>query len=213
MDFIPALPTYGSDYAAKNVWSWFEALLRDFDGIAYYKHPIIGSSSGSQPDFTIIAQPFQPMVVTCIRYRIEDIVAVSEEQWSVIEGGNTKEIDSPLLEMDDFVVGLQQRFDRERGIRRKLNVCPVFALPLISAREFQQKFGLEIPNSIRRTEDVRDQLKRHSEDLSEIQWKLAKSVMQSATPLNRQIGIRPKAARRLGDAIRILESDIANLDL
>jgi len=48
MDFIPALPTYGADFSARNVWGWFEQALQQYDGIAYYKHPIVGS---------VLAQP------------------------------------------------------------------------------------------------------------------------------------------------------------
>jgi superfamily I DNA and RNA helicase len=213
MDFIPALPSYGTDYSAKTVWGWFEAALKAFDGISYYKHPIVGSASGSRPDFTILAQPYQPIVVSCIRLRLEDIVAVDEQEWVINDGGSQKSVDSPLLEMDDFLVGLQQRFDKERAIRRQFSVVPVIAFPIIAAADFKAKFNLEFPNSIWRAEDAASVLIQHSKQLSQREWRTAKSVMQSATPLNKISGPLPKTAKRLGEAIRLLESDIANLDL
>jgi len=82
MDFIPALPTYGTDLSARKVWEWFEAAVRNDDGIAYYKHPIVGSSNGTQPDLTILARPYQPLVVSCIRLRLEDILAVTNKNGS-----------------------------------------------------------------------------------------------------------------------------------
>lgn len=213
MDFIPALPTYGTDYAARNVWGWFEAALHDCDGVAYYKHPIVGSASGSRPDFTILAQPYQPIVVTCIRLRLEDIVTVGDEEWVINDGGTLRTTDSPSLEMDDFLVGLQQRFDRERIIRRRFVVVPVMVFPIIAATEFQAKFGVQFENSVWRAEDVSSVLVPHTKQLSEREWKTAKSVMQTATPLNRITGTLPKTAARLGDAVRLLDSEIANLDL
>lgn len=210
---MAALPTYGTDFSARNVWGWFEAVLHPDDGIAYYKHPIVGSSSGSQPDLTILARPYQPVVVTSIRYRLDDIVTVNAQEWVINDAGENRTIDSPLLELDDFVVGLQQKFDKERTIRRLLNVVGLVSFPIIAAADFRAKFNMELDNAIWRAEDVRAALVRHVNPLSDREWKTAKSVMQSATPLNKIGGPLPRTTTRLGDAIRILESDIANLDL
>ena len=211
MDFLPTLPTYGSDIVAQTVWSWFEARLRGTDGIAYYKYPTVGGAFGAKPDLTIVARGFQPIVLRCVPYQLQDLVSVQADTWEIRKNGGTEQIDSPNMELDDFRVGLQQKFDRERRLRKKITVVVGLVMPMISAAEFTKRFG-EIEAALWSEQDV-DSFLTPSEELDDQEWKLARSVMQAAVPLNKSVGVIPRTPQNFGEAIKILEADIALLDI
>src|SRR2546430_14082007 len=127
LQFIPSLPTYAEDETAQRVWQWVKERFNNEEGTCYYKHPIVGATSGIVPDLTLLVRTNQPLAIRCLPYQLQEIEAVDQDIWKV----KNAEIESPLLELEDFVVGLQGRFDKERMLRRRLKPQAVIALPLI----------------------------------------------------------------------------------
>lgn len=214
MQFIPSDHTYATDTAAASVWESLNDILRGVDGIAYYKHPIISSTTRAVPDLTILARGFEPTVVKILAYAIEELTHVTGEVWNV--GGEF--VDSPLLELEDYSIALNHQFEQTRPLRSLLQTHSVLIFPLVSEAEFIGKFGEEAT----RPEDSdvtmvfgrnpTSALKSSPRELSDDQWKLAKSVFQGLTPLNRGKGVRPIDTSKIGRAIRVLEREIALLD-
>src|SRR5262245_1830167 len=124
MRFLASLPTFGEDRAATLIWARLSQAIGDLDGICYYQHPPIPWAQ-SAPDLALLARGYEPLAIRCIAARIEEITSVSEKTWTI--GG--AEINSPLMDLDDFAVGLQQRFDRDRTLRRRFLPRSMAAFP------------------------------------------------------------------------------------
>ncbi|MGA3318762.1 MAG: CHAT domain-containing protein [Candidatus Korobacteraceae bacterium] len=99
MDFLPTLPSYGSDLCAQTVWSWYEELLREQEGTAYYKHPIVGTSGAAQPDLTILTRLNHPIVVKIVSTEIDSLLEVGDERWTIQRGDQEEEILAPDAEI------------------------------------------------------------------------------------------------------------------
>lgn len=215
MQFIPAIHTYKSDIAAQNVWAILSEWLGDVDGYAYYRHPSLGSGRGIVPDFVILSESHGSLVVRVLDYTIDDIHEVNEEYLKV----NGKEINSPILDLEDFKVALKYRFDQERKLRDRIQLNSLLALPNITKHGFEEKFP-----EIEKCYENWDTLFRiwkdgasntfppKSEALDGLSWRLAKSVFQSASELNRGPYRDLQSAKTLGEAIRALDRNIALLD-
>jgi superfamily I DNA and RNA helicase len=219
MEFIPSLPTYADDFPTQTVWNAIRQALGDGEGIAYYKYPILSSMGGAKPDLTILTRRYQPVVIRCLNFQLADLRKLEDEEWHVSAGGEKQTIDSPLLELDDFKVGLQQRFNKERTLRRRLDPRSVLALPQVPRHAFIQKFGEVLENqkldfTLWQTGDKIDEIFSPIEPpLTDVEWKLTKSVIQAAVPLGRNaLGVVPKTANTLDSAMKILENEIALLD-
>lgn len=210
MQFLASLPTFGQDLAAQALWTRLKDFLRDTDGICYYKHPIIAWTT-SVPDLTLLARGFEPLAIRCIPCSLDEVSDISEKSW-VIAG---QERPSPLLELDDYVTGLQQKFDRERILRRRFKARSALALPLIVKRDFQKRFRGIIPTdvgTIWSNVNVENVLVRTEGELAEREWQLAKSVFQGIHVINKGVEDLPEATTTKGNAIRMLEKEIALLD-
>lgn len=210
MQFLASLPTYGHDQAVKNIWSRFKDQLGDVDGICYYKHPVITSTTRSVPDLTLLANGFQPLVIKSLDLTIDDIDSIEEMTWTV----KSALVDSPVLELDDYVIGLQHKFDKERVLRHRLEVIGVIAFPLISKGEFETRFN-SLPEHIKAVWadlDIDTVLTTVDAPLDHREWLLAKSVFQGVSPLNKGGVGSSQSAETLGEAIKILDKEIALLD-
>lgn len=212
MEFIAAIPDYADDIPAKVIWTALESRLRDRDGIAYYKHPIIGSAGGKAPDLAILARDVDPIAVVCKSVDLQDLTDLQDFVWTV---RNFQE-GSYAAEADDFAVSLAGRFDRERLLRRRFSPIGVLALPLIGRGEFKAKFpDFEPPTSVRLLfagEDPGGVVRLLSYPLSEQEWGLAKSVFQAAAPLTRFSPSVPTKSKKIGPAIKEMDKRIAQLD-
>jgi len=183
--------------------------IEHIDGICYYRHPVIAWAN-SVPDLTILANGYEPLAVKCMHCDIQELKEISDLQWQI----DGRFISSPLLDLDDYLTGLQQKFDRERLLRRKFKAVSAIALPLISRIDFEKKFCV-LPRETKviwRDLDFSNVLIPSSGSLSPRDWKLAKSVFQGINPLNRGVNDAVETAGNMGHAIRILEKEIALLD-
>jgi len=213
MDFIPTLSSYASDTTAQTVWAWFKARIGAETGIAFYRYPNVGGPDLPQPDLMTLTRDFDPLVIRCANWHTENILGVSDSFWRVKEGGEVQEVDSPLLVIDDIAIAMQEKFDRERPLRKALKVRKVFALPLVDRTEFERKFG-EQHDILWEAVDVPRFLTNITPPLDDEQWRLAQSVTQAAVPLTRRRNLKtPLEPQTFREALDILENDIALLDM
>jgi superfamily I DNA and RNA helicase len=211
MQFLASLPTYGQDQAAKNLWERLREALGEVDGICYYKNPVISSATRMVPDLTLLAFGYQPIAIKSLEHNLEDITAIDQLNWEISEWP----IDSPLLELEDYVLGLQHKFDRERNLRNIFRSVGVIAFPFINQVQFEEKFGRLESEHIRfiwSDLDVNEILIPINPSPDEQEWTLAKSVFQGVNPLNKSGVNTQKISGTFGEAIRLLEKDIALLD-
>jgi hypothetical protein len=201
MKFVPSLPTFESDLAAKTTWTRIEERLGFVDGLGLYGHPTLAlSASRKRPDLIVLAQGYAPLVVVVVRADINQISAVSPEAWNV----NGVAAESPVVEAEDFVASLDGSFARERKLRNSVRTRGLVALPQISKAEFLQKFG-ECDGRVQwlwSDEQSDDPLPQLETPLGHEEWKLATSVLQGASPLNMQAGLPREQAERKGPPVR-----------
>jgi len=212
MQFIPTIAGYADDLASSAVWNALESKLKDVDGIAFYRHPILRTAGGACPDLTVLARGFQPILVKCISYTIDDLVECSESTWKLSTG---TEFESPFVQLEDFAFALVARFDSQRVLRRIFEPVVVVALPNITRADFLAKRPGANDDVVfifqdLAIEDALVQLKTLGED----QWRAALSVVQNAIPLQRapQSTLAPEEGHTIGAAMRSIDRDIALLD-
>lgn len=214
LQFIAALPTFDTDQAAQLVWHWLVDKLQDVSGVCYYKYPIVGFGGSEIPDFTLLVRGYQPFAIRCVDFDLADIQSIDQDSWQVRDGGKSKTIDSPFAVADDFKVWLNQRFERERPLRGKVSPVGVVAFPLITRQSFLEKFDVPHDSQIfwRDGELLERFLNDNTCNLTDDEWRIARSVLQAATPINIASGPTPSKADTIGKAIRVLEKRIALLD-
>lgn len=208
--FLPATPDYARDEVSQTVWNWIKERFQDTEGTAYYKYPVVRATSGTIPEITLLTRTHHPLAIRCLPNTITEIQSIDDEIWIV--DGNP--IDSPILELEDFVIGLQASFDRERLLRKMFSPKAALALPLVSKAEFCDKFsGTSIDSlaiwSNGDTSHLKLPLKR---PLSDQEWRLARAVFQGVRPLSASATRSTGKAKTLGTAIKESEKRIALFD-
>ncbi|MDD1686412.1 ATP-binding domain-containing protein [Methanoregula sp.] len=210
IELVVTLPKYGSDVASQHIWLKISTAFPELNGVCYYMHPILKTRSGVVPDFTLLTQSHQPVVIRCLPYQIDEIKNLNEKFWIV----NNEEIDSPIQEAGDFVFLLKSKFGADRDLRKRLEPYCILALPSITKKEFESKF----PNTLNDTlviwkdSDINTFLKEISPRLTDVEWRLTRSIIQGINPLTKGGGLKPKPASTLGEAIKSIDSYIALLD-
>ncbi len=211
MEFLASLPGFNGDLPVKTVFNWFETYLNKKNGTCYYKYPIVGISG--TPDLVFLLEDSEPIVVKCFDFDIHQITGIEEDVWSVVNGTYEIEIDSPALIVDDLATELRTRFDKVRSLRRRLAPQAVIAFPLCSQADFFEKFKINIPHTVwSGGEAAGNHVIPLDPPLNRQEWKLARSVLQTAIPLTTNPGGSVRTAATLGAAIRMLDADIALLD-
>jgi hypothetical protein len=102
----------------KTTFEWFNTAFEKEIGICYYKYPIVGMSG--TPDLIFLFQEFEPVIVKCFPFTIEQILEVDESSWLVRKEKQPIEIDSPELTLDDLSTELRTRFPKVRQLHRAL---------------------------------------------------------------------------------------------
>jgi hypothetical protein len=201
MKFIPSLPTFESDLAAKATWTRIEERFGFVDGLGLYGHPTLAvSASKKRPDLIVLGQGYAPLVVVIVRADINQITSADQDTWTV----NGQMAESPVVEAEDFVASLDGIFARERKLRNTVRTKGLVALPQISKAEFVEKFG-ETGSQVSwlwSDADSDDPLPQLDAPLGTEEWKLATAVLQSASPLNMQAGLSRDQAEKKGLAVR-----------
>lgn len=218
IEFISTLPDYGSDTATSTIWEKIRPHLEQYDGICFYKYPIIQTASKDPPDLTIISHSIRPVIVRCLSYGIDDIDEIDTDVLVV----DNKTYDSPLLELEDLSIELANKFERERTLRKRtqrgdLSPVRILGLPLIRRHEFEAKFAHlndETHTTVVLFLDDTGQSVAQSLDhpLEETEWQHVFSNIQGVNTIRTPSRHAPHEAPTLGDAIKILERNIALLD-
>ncbi len=212
LQFISSLPDFDSDDVTKSLWKRIKEKFNDKDGVCYYKHPVLGTMGGVMADLTLFTTSNEPIAIRCLPYQIDEIESVQEDYWVV----NNKKLDSPLLELDDFVIALDSLVKLDRALRRRLNPKGVLALPLISESEFNAKFGNfdQVFDTIWRDDEIDSIISPLDPGLDDEEWLSFRAVIQTATPLTkRSPQLDQDQPKTLSSAIRILDRQIKTLDL
>ena len=213
LQFISSLSDFDNDTVTKSLWNRLKNEYETRDGICYYKHPVLGTNTGVMADLTLFTRTDNPVAIRCIPYQISEIHEVCDEYWTIKD--NVK-IDSPLLELDDFVVAMEGLIKIDRKLRRRLKPKGVLALPLITRAEFCKKFG-HVPTqyeSLWQSKEIGNILALLPVELTEDEWLSFRAVIQTATPLTRTYReFSDEAPISLGAAILELERQIKTLDL
>lgn len=210
MQFLVSLATsYINDIASQNVWNKLSIILKDTDGICYYRHPSITSSTSSVPDLTLLARDYQPIIIRCLPFDLDEIQHISNEEWII----NNELKDSPLLELDDYSIGLEAKFGKKRELRRRFKIIKVIVFPLISEVDFQSKFNFlpEDTQVIWSNLSVDSILVPTNDKLDALEWQLAKSTFQGVA-LDKGISTQAEQIQTLGQAVAELEKKITLLD-
>jgi superfamily I DNA and RNA helicase len=212
ISFLPAVPEYASDDASQTVWGWLAEQFKDAEGVGYYKYPIVRATTGAVPELSLILRAHQPVAVRCLSLTIDEIELIDSEIWKV----KGQEIDSPILELEDFIIGLQSNFDRERSLRKKFKPKAALALPLIKKTDLNEKFGEDSFDRvilICSKDDTINLVEAIENPLPDDEWRLLRAVVQGVRPLSGTFTAKSLGpVITLGDAIRELDKQIALLD-
>jgi len=123
------------------------------------------------------------------------------------------DIDAPYLLADDLAVDIRSRFARVRQLRDRINPVAVASLPRITGSQFFLTFGHSKGQMCwAGGEGAARALVTLEPELSIEEWRLTRSILQTALPLTKNPGGAVKTATTLGTAIRMLDSNIALLD-
>jgi superfamily I DNA and RNA helicase len=210
VSLLPSIPEYSTDIPAQEAWAILQRALRNDEGTCYYRHPAIRSASGAIPDFTILSRSHQPLIVRVLPWSRESIQRVGEGEWTI----DGEAIDPPTLQVEDLVYALKANFDRERSLRKVLSPRPVLAFPLIPADDCPAELreGLSSAIVLWRGGEFDTGQVRLPVALDDDQWHIARAVLQGARPLSSASATVTTKASTLGEAIRVLEKQIAYLD-
>ena len=210
MQFIPSTPEFEADISAVNFWEKLSAQIGGYDGICYYKHPIISSNSDLPPHFALIGKSIKPLVITIFDQSLTTIQDVSDQTW--LSAGH--EIESPLLNIDDWIDGLNSKFSKDRRLRNKIEVQGLLVLPQIEKRNFEEKYKMDVPDRINVLwkETLLENLIEENTPLNEELWTLQKSIFQGVDVLNRKPTGPPADTASMGGAIHELSHQLALLD-
>lgn len=212
MDFVASLPSFNRDHDAKTVYGWLASYFQDTDAVCFYKYPFVGSVG--TPDLVFVSRIYQPIVVKCFDYQFSDVKMVNLSSWTLAESRDNLDVEPPDFVAEDLTVELKSRFNRVRQLRDRLSPVAIAALPRLTESEFFYAFGLPKhgvfiwAGAINASAAIR----KLDKPLSEDEWKLTRSILQTALPLTRNPGAAVKKTDGLGAAIRMLDSNIALLD-
>lgn len=212
LEFIASLPTIDDEVVIKSLWSKIQDALTEHDGVGYYKHPLLGSQTGPMADLTVLTRSIEPTAIKCLPYDIDELLSVRDDAW-IVKDDIT--IESPLLQLDDFLFALAGLINQDRRLRRRFRPRAILALPRITESDFNSRFGpMRTDISVHWSDsDIVDSLVFSKRPLNDDEWKLFRAVVQGATPLmDRRAQIHAEVPQTLSYAIRELEHQITELD-
>ena len=210
IELLAALPTYDADQSVKTTWDRLRDGLSGTTGVCYYKSPIVQTQNGAFSDLIVISRDYQPIVVRCIAYQISEIDEITSDTW--LANGN--EIDSPVLEIEDLQVALTAKLSKDRTLRGRMVPMGLISMPLIRQTDFIEKFGesLDTEHVLWSQQETSSITTKLPESISDLEWRHARSVLQGASALKSGITSAPRIVPTLGEAVKVLDRQIALLD-
>ena len=212
LEFISSLPDFDGDVVAKSLWNQIKEKFSDKEGVCYYRHPVLGTTTEVTADLALFTRSTEPVAIRCLPYQIDEIQSVNGN-WTV---NNGELPDSPFLELDDFVYALGGLITLDRKLRRRLNPSGILALPLISECEFSEKFckfSSEF-DIIWQGDGVEGVIPSLESELSDNEWLAFRAAVQGATPLTvSSRDLSQDTPKTLSVAIRELDRQIKALDI
>ncbi|MGI9059674.1 MAG: DEAD/DEAH box helicase [Ktedonobacteraceae bacterium] len=208
--FVITLHTYAQDAAAQMVARWLKERFSNTEGICYYRHPAVITSAGAFPDFISFTKENHPLVIKIVSCELQEIDLAGDDFWII----NNESIDSPLLELEDLVIKLESKFLDQRKLRNRLRPQGVLALPFITRRDFENRFGpLQGEMCTIWAGGDTEALQHPLEQiLSDEEWTLTRAVIQGATTLHKPTSPIPTNVATMGVAIKELDKQVASLD-
>lgn len=201
---------FAHDQAAQKIWGLLNKSLDGFQGTAYYKYPLLKEQSDVPPDFIVLIEGQEPLIIKSIPYSIGEIVEIKDDVWVI----NTHPIDSPVLHLEDLLFGLKGAIDNQRRLRELIKPTTVLAFPFVKSADFRDKFqNINFTSKCIWQEGTPvDLLTKIEPPLSNDEFKLLRSVVQGATPLIKKGAALENTSDKIGDALYILDRRITALD-
>lgn len=203
---------YDLDNSSHAVAERIKAVFERDEGFCYYKDTLITANTGALAELVAYFRSYQPVIIRCFSWTIDEIEQIDEEYWLV----KADEVDSPVLELDDFQTKLKAKLDSDRLLRGKFSPVAILALPLITRMNFESKFGNILDGTpIIWMESVEEGLVyKLASTLSDLEWRTLRSVAQGVRPLRQNATGRAVGKKQtLGEAVKELEKQIALLDV
>lgn len=197
----------------KKLYEYLKSITTDREGFGYYKYPVVGSTNDSIPDIVIVDQHFGIMMFNVLEYNLDEIDDVTEFDWEI----NGNQIDSPILELEDYSVNLQFKFMNHRILRDKVKINSFVVLPLIKKNKFIEKFGETFGEKIVFSDYLTkkyNELWLSKSSFSKEESELFLAVSQGAGAINdfKKVYSGEKV-KKIGDAIKLISHKIKSLDL
>src|SRR5260370_42710906 len=98
--FVITLHTYAQDAAAQMVTRWLKERFSNAEGICYYRHPAVMTSTGAFPDFILFTKENHPLEIKIISRGLQEIELVDED-FCII---NNETINPPLVKLEDLLI-------------------------------------------------------------------------------------------------------------
>lgn len=144
--FIMTEPLGKSGEAGEQrVWDAVKSAFADKECIGYWRYPLFSKirDSRKEPDILIADRELSLVVIEVKSITIEQIVGVEEHQW-LLENFYTDEANHHQAE--HHLRSLLAYCDREPILLHKVTGRAIFALPLITEEQWQQKGFDQLPN-------------------------------------------------------------------
>src|SRR5205823_4717934 len=79
MELLVTVEEYESDTATQQVWLALAPELEPVEGVAYYRHPILGAAGGPPPDLTVLGRTLQPFAIRALGCSLDAIDAIGPD--------------------------------------------------------------------------------------------------------------------------------------
>jgi superfamily I DNA and RNA helicase len=209
MELVVSNESFATNLEVQATWAQLSGVAKDLVGVAYFQHPVIGAVHVRPPDICCLMRSHQPLVVKALAASLEQIESVGPEHWVV----NGSQVDSPLLELEDYLEMLAPRFRQRRELRSVFSPKHVLALPNIDRGSFKRRFeAFDLSNLLFRDDHPDTAFVRLAADLDDRRWALARAIFQSPAFARGSLALDSGTATTIGDAIKRLEDDILLLD-
>lgn len=217
MEFIITSSEIRKNDGANSLFDRLREIAKNQKGYCYYKYPIAGGLESHLPDIVIVDLEYGVTAIDVFSFlKIEDIQSAEELQWTI----NDKQLDSPLLKLEDYEINLKAKYEKYRLLRGKVKINYLVVFPQIKSSDFTRKFKNYVYDVIDHfifsdfLDKSYDSFWKEKSFFENSSIKgLFLSVSQGAGRLNNYKGlIEGTKADKIGDAIKLIDTRISYLD-